>query len=186
LTTCLIAVLWGKALAKVDVSFSLSLLKWPVVVIVTLLFVGDLVSSILHGSYFPRGIIVVLAGVLMIIAQLCIGLLFLVKGSQVLRVLRRAVDIVDRKSLQRMTTRLIVSGIGMLIFVIAVVGASAGLIFAGPRPYIAIFFVVYCSLVVTSLCQITAIALPTKSTGKITPLSDSSQFSETKTAIVPS
>jgi len=77
----------------------------------------------------------------------------------------------------------------MFIFVIGTAAIASPLFFDGPRAYMAINFVVVFGLQVTSLCQITAIALPPKGTGKITPHIDgvpSDSFKNSETGVVPS
>jgi len=173
LTTCLIAMLWGELLHSVAVRSSfLTDKKWQVAVVVIVLFAGDLVNSILSGLYVPAITMRLISSFFMVLAQLCIGIYFLVKGFHVLRVLQVGLDAFrrnrdQRKGIQRMTKRLVVSGIGMLIFVIGAAGGGTPLYRASPRYFIGILTVVFVGVQITSLAQIMAIFKPPKP--KVTP-----------------
>jgi len=173
-TTFLIAFVWANSLKGVDMKQGFSpRLRVPFLVVSVILLGFDLVVSIMDGLYFPETSITVVLGAFMVLVQLCLASVFFVMGCRILHTFRRVLHSIHGRSreirlvmVNKMTKRLIVSAVGMLLFVCGF--AMVTVYFqTGPQPLFLIIVVAVLGVQITSIAQILAIPLPRREVSPI-------------------
>jgi len=192
-TSLLIALYWAESITRltpVRIGF-LSRYKVHFIAILVLFILLELFGSIVHAFRltFIRISIVFAVSTAGVCAQLLVALLFLYYGSKVLKFLRMDVELIatntdmHRSRLRRMTNRIIVSGIGMIVFIVSAAFGGTSL-FNTPYGYFSIFAGAYLGLQITSIMQIFAFVKP-QSKSAIVPVEQENTVSSAIWATKP-
>jgi len=131
----------------------------------------DLVGSILEGTYFPRGVLSDAVGAFFAFVQLVVALVFCVIAIRLLRQLRVGLKIFNdtadlgssrvrfKKQIKSLTHRILISAIGMLVFVGGTTLVPTPF-FRRPNGMMITFIIILFGLNITSIAQIIAFAVP--------------------------
>jgi hypothetical protein len=166
-STLLISFYWQELIDKTNARVSLFVkkLKIPFWIISCLIFSMELVSSTLRGTYYPLSVLTTLTGILYIVSETGLSILYFVSGIKIIKYIRAsAKDKTSRRkaNLMRTTRSIIISGVLMVFFVVVLaIGGLSNLLYV-PWAYWSIWFTIYIFLTVGSIFQIAAFNLPKK------------------------
>jgi len=148
------------------VTVAIQRFKWHTIVFVIVVYACDMSTSILHGLYFPQDTVTLYAVGFFVLAQFAIATAFVVVALRLFRRLRNGLNLVGerysvslRRTMHRLTRRIFVSALGMLLFCLgaALIGSP---LFRDRKIMPHIYSLAFAGLEITSIAQITCFVVP--------------------------
>jgi len=148
--------------------------KWHLIAFVALITACDLLRSTFQGIYFPSSTLTVLAGAFFVVTMLIVAIIFIVSAIRLLKKLQFGLNLMAQSQLvrhknrqvRRLTRRILISAIGMLIAVGGTVLVTTNF-FRKPYGFLVTWMIITAGICITSLAQVMAFVVP--KTARVSP-----------------
>jgi len=184
LTTMLVALYWHEIIHNTNIMVNafLTKLKTPFWIIAAVLFVIEIVTSVLRGLSFDIKAEVIVVGVVYVAINTAAVIFFFVTGTKITKLLRKSDRLRSQKvrKLRKATAYIYISCLGIIIWIIATVLGGLTPILWIPWGYFSLWFIVFFILIFISLNQVLVVHIPKSK--KLTPKTSDEKKNVTSTA----